>query len=98
MVPFRVSTVWASMTPVLLTTVFRSWPAACAVMTTLPPLARITPPFRTSALTAPWSTVTFSRPSPATSSVTALPAASATVPRRATITPLLLTSAPSRAT
>ncbi len=86
------------MTPVLLTTVFSSSPAAWAVSTTLPPLAWIMPPFCTSALIAPWSTATFSRPSPATSRVTAEPAAMTTVPRLAVIRPWLPTEPPSRAT
>ncbi|MNY29500.1 hypothetical protein D3C86_1635460 [compost metagenome] len=86
------------MVPVLLTTVLSSLPAACAVSSTWPPSAWIKPPLLTSALTAPWSTVTLSRPSPATSSVTACPPTSATEPMRAAITPSLLTWAPSRAT
>ena len=96
--PLRLPSVRASMTPVLLTTVRNNCPAACAVSRTCPPSARIIPPLLTSALTAPVSTVTLSRPSPATSSVTPLPEASATVPSRATIVPWLLTFAPSSAT
>ena len=96
--PARPASVRASTMPLLLTTVCSSWPAACAVITTEPPSARISPPLLTSALTAPVSTATFSRPSPAMSSVIACPAASATVPSRAWITPSLLTLAPSRAT
>ena len=97
-VPLRFWMVRASMMPVLLTTVLISWPAACAVITTWPPSARKMPPFWISAFTAPLSTVTLSRPLPATSRVTASPATSATVPRLATIRPSLVTLEPSNAT
>jgi hypothetical protein len=79
--------VWASITPLLLTADFISWPADLAVITTRPPSAWITPPFLASAFTAPWSIVTLSKPSPAISSVMALPAARTTVPNRAEIKP-----------
>ena len=98
MTPLRLPTLRASMTPVLLTAVLSSCPAAWAVSITWPPSARIMPPFCTSAFTAPWSTVTLSRPLPATSRVIAWPPASATEPRLATMTPLLPTLPPSRAT
>ncbi len=97
-VPFCVSIVCAWMTPVLFTTLCNRLPAACVVRRTLPPSARIVPEFCTSALTAPSFTDTLSSPSPAMSSVIALPAASAMVPRRAEINPSLLTLAPSSAT
>ena len=97
-VPLRVSIVCASITPVLLTTVFSKSPAAWAVSTTLPPSARIMPPLLTKAPTAPALTATLSKPSPATSSVMARPAARATEPRRAWIVPSFDTLAPSKAT
>ena len=97
-VPLWFSMVCAWITPVLFTALCNRFPAACAVSSTCPPSARITPPFCTSAFTAPWFTVTLSSPSPAMSRVTALPAASATVPSLAEITPWLLTFAPSRTT
>ncbi len=98
MVPLRFSSVRASMMPVLLTAVRSRLPAACAVISTLPPSALSRPPFWTSAPTAPLSIATLSSPSPATSSVIASPAASATVPRFARIVPLFSTCAPSSAT
>ena len=96
--PWRPPMVWASMTPVLLTVVFSSCPAACVVSTTRPPSAWIMPPFWTSAFTAPWLTATLSRPSPARSRVIAVPPAMATVPRLAVIRPWLETEPPSSAT
>ncbi len=97
-VPPRVSMLCASITPVLFTTVFSKSPAACALSSTLPPSAWIRPPLLTSAPTAPALIATFSKPSPATSSVMARPAASATDPRRAWIVPSFDTFAPSKAT
>ena len=97
-VPLRFSIVRAWIVPVLLTTVFNRSPAACAVSSTCPPSARIIPPFSASALTAPLDTATFNRPSPVTSMVTASPAASATLPSRAAMTPWLLTLRPISAT
>ncbi len=97
-VPLWFSMVCARITPLLFTTPCSRLPADRAVIRTSPPSARIIPPFCTRALTAPWFTVTLSSPSPATSSVKALPAASATVPSLAEITPSLLTFAPSSAT
>ncbi len=75
------------MTPVLLTAVRKSPLADRAVISTRPPSARIRPPFSARAFTAPSSTFTFSRPSPATSRVMARPAASDTAPSLAEITP-----------
>jgi hypothetical protein len=97
-VPPRFCNVRASTMPVLLTAVWSRSPAPCAVITTLPPSARISPPLRTSAPTAPLSTATLSSPSPATSSVIASPPASTTVPKFALIVPPLPTFAPSSAT
>ncbi len=93
---FSIACAWTM--PLLLTTVCNRLPAACAFISTRPPSAWIRPPLSASASSAPLSTVTLSNPSPATSSVIALPAASATVPRRAAITPSLETLAPSIAT
>ena len=53
MVPLIFDSVCARITPVLLTTVPSRLPAPCAVNKTKPPSAWISPPFSTSALTAP---------------------------------------------
>ena len=97
-VPLRSPIVRAWITPVLFTTVRSSSPAPWAVITTRPPSACIMPPFWTRAPAAPRSTTTLRRPSPATSSVIASPAARTMVPRLAWIRPSLLTWPPSRAT
>ena len=89
---------WARITPVLLTAVCSRLPAPWVVSSTCPPLAWIKPPLATSALRAPWLTSTPSRLSPSTSSVKAVPPASATVPRGALMVPSLLTCLASRAT
>ncbi len=97
-VPLRFSSVRASITPVLLTAERRSMLAPMAVINTLPPSALIVPPFSARAFSAPLVTATFSKPFPATSTVTASPATSATVPSLAEIKPLLPTLPPSNAT
>ena len=96
--PLRLPMACACITPVLLTTLCNSSPTACADINTRPPSARTMPPFSTSAFTAPWEMDKFSRPSPLTSKVMALPAASTTLPNLAEITPWLLMLLPSSAT
>ncbi len=93
-----VTRVCAWIMPVLLTAFCNRLPAAWVVSSTWPPSARIRPPFCTSALTAPSLTAMLSKPSPATSMVMMLPAASTTLPSWAEMVPWLLTLAPSSAT
>ena len=82
----------ASMTPVLLMTPPKRLLAAWADISTRPSGAAIRLWFSISALTVAGSTAMPTRPWPLKSSVTVSPAASATVPSRAEITPWLITS------
>ncbi|MDT4847470.1 hypothetical protein FQZ97_815270 [compost metagenome] len=88
----------ASITPWLLTTVLSRLSALRAVISTWPPSALIRPPLCARASTAPAFTCRLSRPLPSKLRLTSWPAPRATLPRRAWITPLLSTRAPSRAT
>nr|WP_241674446.1 hypothetical protein [Candidatus Methylobacter oryzae] len=97
MTPLRSSTVRASMTPSLLTTVDSSASAALAVISTVPPSVWINCLFSASACNAPLSTCTLTSLSPANSSVILSPAANAAVPNLAWMTPWLLTRSPSKA-
>ncbi len=89
----------ARITPEVLMTVESSPDAVPAVSTTRPPPASISPVFSTPASARPASPVTAIRatPSPARSMVVVSPEANATVPRRATIAPLLATRPPTSA-
>ena len=79
------------------TALVRSSPAL-AVMSTMPPSASTSPLLLTTALSAPLPGTTSTLPSPLKSSVASLPAARATVPFFATMTPLFSTSGASIAT
>ena len=81
----------ASMMPVLLMAPPYSLSAASAVSRTLPLSARRIPPFLIRLSTAAGSTCRLTRRSPARVSVTLSPEARATVPRVASISPLLVT-------
>ena len=87
MLPSLSSTVFASMTPVLLTTLASSAFLAPAVMTTCPPSARIRPLLSATLSRTLLSTCMWTRLLPVKVSVAALPAPSATVPSCALITP-----------
>ncbi len=94
----RFCTVRASITPVLLTTEASSELAAPAVITIVPPSARIKPPFSARLFKTLWSTCMCTRLLPLKVSVTALPAPSPTVPNCAVTVPWLLTWLPNSAT
>ena len=98
MVPLRLAMLLARITPSVLMTVSRSALALFAVRSTLPPSASIVPLLSAAAFSADSSTVTLIRPSPTMSRVTLSPAARATVPMRAAMTPSLATCGPSSAT
>ena len=98
MMPSWFSTVCASITPVLLTTLASSASFAPALIKTMPPSARISPPFSTKLSSTLWSICMLTSLLPLKLSVTALPAPNATVPNGAVIVPWLLTVLPSRAT
>ena len=91
MVPARFSTVCASMTPVLFTTLASTASLAPALISTRPPLALIKLPFSARAFNMLWSTCIFTKLLPLKLNVTALPAPSATVPSGAAMLPRLLT-------
>ena len=91
MVPSWFSTVRASITPVLLTTLATSASLAPAVMMTRPPSVRIRPPFSARLRQTLRSTCKCTRLLSLNVSVAALPAARATVPSWAVMTPWLLT-------
>jgi len=96
-VPLRLAILLARITPSELTTVSSNAFALFAVINTLPPSAVIVPEFSAEALTAARSNGSLISPSPIMSTVTPSPAAIATVPRRALMTPLLATCGPIRA-
>ena len=98
MVPLRFSRVRASMMPLLFTTARpRPW-SPLAVSRTAPPAAPMAPRFAISALSAPSSTRIRIRPSAMKSTVAALAATSAAVPRDASIVPSFTTLGAIRAT
>ena len=86
--------VCASTVPVLDTTDDTAALAPCAVISTRPPLAEISPPFSTSAAVVASSTSIFRWPLAPASSVTLAPAAKATSPLRALMVPWLETVPP----
>jgi len=98
MTPSWFSTVRASTTPVLFTTLASNAFFAPALMRTIPPSALISPPLSARLASRLWSTCILTRLVPLKVSVAALPAPSATVPRRAAMVPWLLTVLPSSAT
>ena len=87
MLPARCSTVRASITPLLLTTLASSASRAPALITTCPPSALIKPPLSARLLKMLWSTCMLTRLLPLKFSVAALPAPSATLPSRALMLP-----------
>ena len=96
--------VCASTVPVLATTDDTAALAPCAVISTCPPLAEISPPFSTSAAVVAPSTSIFRCPLAPASSVTLAPAARTASPPRAlmvpwldTVPPISTTDPPSRA-
>ncbi len=91
-VPSWLSTVRASITPVLLTTLAsRRIFGSGGHDTPCPPSAWISPPFSARLFNTLWSTCRWTRLLPLKVSVTALPAPSATVPSWAVMVPWLLT-------
>ena len=98
MTPSWLSTVCASITPVLFTTLASNSFFAPAFIRTVPPSARISPPFSARLFSVLWSTCICTRELPLKVSVTALPAPSATVPSCALIVPWLETVLPNSAT
>ena len=89
--PPRATRPFASMTPVLLTTLPSNASAPRAVSATRPPAALMLPLFSAAASSAPRSTLTLIRPSPTKSRLTVSPAASAVLPPGVEMVPLLLT-------
>ena len=98
MVPAWFSTVRASITPVLLTTLASNASCAPALINTRPPLARITPPLALWLSSTLWSIFILTKLLSLNVKVTALPAPNATVPFGALMLPWLLTLLPSKAT
>ena len=89
---------FASRTPLLLSTCCVRASAALAVIITRPPSALISPLFSARASTAAWSTVRLIRPSPLKSIDTWFPAAKVAVPPGVVMVPSLLTFGPISAT
>ena len=87
----------ASMIPSALMAPPRSWLAAAALSSTLPPLARMMPPASISEATVDACTCTPTSEVPSKLSTAASPEARATVPSRASISPSLVTLAPTSA-